>query len=112
VHNSVPNPLEIASRFAKERLKAKASSTLARSFVSFDLLVSDPSCPLLLVRITDLKKAPKKSLNLLENGSQETTYYNVASSLSLSLSLSVSSPGCLLLWSPDWKQKHPTAQRL
>jgi len=45
VHNSVPNPLEIASMFAKERLKAKASSTLARSFVSFDLLVSDPSCP-------------------------------------------------------------------
>jgi hypothetical protein len=84
VHNSVPNPLEIASRFAKERLKAKASSTLARSFVSFDLLVSEPSCPLLLVRITDLKKAPKKSPNLLENGSQETTYYNVVLSLSLS----------------------------
>jgi hypothetical protein len=39
--------------------------------------------PPLLVRITDLKKAPKKSPNLLENGSQEPTYYNVALSLSL-----------------------------
>jgi hypothetical protein len=47
--------------------------------------------PPLLVRITDLKKAPKKSPNLLENGSQEPTYYNVALSLSLSLSLGVKS---------------------
>jgi hypothetical protein len=65
--------------------------------------------PPLLVRITDLKKAPKKSPILLENGSQEPTYYNVASSLSLSLSLSRCQVQVACYSGvPTGKQKHPT----